>query len=290
VEACGRAFIPFANPVNPLSEVRLVTQRELRKSFRSVKGGALAALTIVGGTGVSMLFAWLDRRAREELPPGTDFRVLRELTFAKIYGPETAKALAGAPYALWIMLAATLFLAPMLVALLGFDGVAGELQHGTVRFWAVRTRRASYMVGKSLGASLVVLAVTFGMSLIVWGVTAVVGRLDPVYVVGWGLRFFVVSVPIIAAWCGIATLVGSQFRTPMPALLAIWTAFFALWVLNLVSVRPGAEWLSYAYPNSYDRLLLSPRPLDAGKGLVGVGAIAALTTAAAAWLFERRDL
>jgi ABC-2 type transport system permease protein len=276
--------------VNPLSEVRLVTQRELRKSFRSVKGGVLAALTIVGGAAVSMLLAWVDRRAREEIPPGVDFRALRELTFTRIYGPETGKQLATAPYSLWIMLEVTLFFAPMLVALLGFDGVSGEVQHGTVRFWAVRTRRSSYVVGKALGASLLVLAVTLGMSVIVWGVTTAVGRLDPGYVVGWGLRFFALSVPIIAAWCGVATLVGSQFKTPMPALIAIWTAFFVLWVLNLLSARAGTEWLWWAYPNAYDRLLLSPRALDAVKALAGTGTIVVATTTAAALLFERRDL
>jgi ABC-type transport system involved in multi-copper enzyme maturation permease subunit len=276
--------------VSPLVEIQLVTARELRKSFRSVKGIVLAGLSLAGGAGVSMLFAWLDRAKREALPPGMDLHEAQGRFFAQVYGPDTGKLLADCPYSLWMMLVGTIWLGPLLVALLDFDAVSGEVQHRSVRYWTVRTRRSSYMVGKYLGAWIVVLAVTLGMNVIVWGVTAGVGKLPVGYVVGWGVRFFLVSVPISAAWCGIATLVGSQLRTPMLSLLVIFATFFGLWLLRIIAGFSRLEWLAYLYPNVYDDLLLSPNAADAGKGLLGTSLIAVLTTAAATVLFQRRDV
>jgi ABC-type transport system involved in multi-copper enzyme maturation permease subunit len=276
--------------VSPFAEVQLVTARELRKSFRSVKGIVLAALSIAGGAGVAMLFAWLDRVQRESLPPGIDAHDAQEKFFSGVYSPETGKRLAECPYSLWMMLVGTLWLAPLLVALLDFDAVSGELQHRTVRFWTVRVRRSSYMLGKYFGACISVLAVTFGMNVIVWVATGAVGGLPVMSVLRWGIEFFAVSVPISAAWCGIATLVGSQSRSPMLSLLFIFGTFFGLWLLRVGAGLSKAEWLSYLYPSAYDRFLLSPDALTVAQGLLGTGLIAGLTTGAATVIFERRDL
>ena len=94
--------------MSPFAEVQLVTARELRKSFRSVKGIVLAAVSIAGGAGVSMLFAWLDRVQRENLPAGIDAHDAQEQFFSRWYSPDTGKRLADCPYSLWMMLIATL--------------------------------------------------------------------------------------------------------------------------------------------------------------------------------------
>lgn len=276
--------------MSPFAEVQLVTARELRKSFRSVKGIVLAAVSVAGGAAVAMLFAWLDRVQRENLPAGLDVHDAQEKFFSGVYAPETAKRLADCPYSLWMMLIATLWLAPLLVALLDFDAVSGELQHRTVRFWTVRVRRSSYMLGKYFGACIAVLAVTFGMNVIVWGATGVVGGLPVASVLRWGIEFFAVSIPISAAWCGIATLVGSQSRSPMLSLLFIFATFFGLWLARVGSGLSKAAWLAYLYPSAYDSFLLAPDAPTVAKGLLGTGLIAVLTTAAAVFIFERRDV
>jgi len=276
--------------MSPMVEIQLITWRDLQKSTRSIKGIALAAMTLAGGAGASMLLAWLDRLRRDRLPEGVDLHALQEQAFSHVYDPDTAKALADCPYSLWLMLLATIWLGPLLVALMGFDSISGQLQHRTVRYWAVRSRRGSYIVGKFLGAWLVVLTVTLGMNVIVWATTAAVGGLAVGSVLAWGVRFFAVSVPISAAWCGIATLVGSQFRSPIVALFVICATFFGLWLAGVISRLADVSWLAYLYPSSYDHFLLSPRPSDAARGLLGTFAIAALTASASALLFERRDL
>jgi ABC-type transport system involved in multi-copper enzyme maturation permease subunit len=277
--------------VSPFAEVQLITARELRKSFRSVKGIVLAAMSLAGGAGVAMLVASFDRGQRENIPEGIDPHAAREAFFAWKYGDvEMGKRLADSPYSLWIMLIGTLWLSPLLVALLDFDAVSADLQYRSVRFWTVRVRRSSYMLGKYFGAWLSVLAVTFGMNVVVWGATLAVGDLPVGNVLGWGVRFFAVSIPIGAAWCGIATLVGSQAKSPMLSLLFICGVFFGLWILHIVAEFSQADWVGYVYPNTYDRLLLSSKPADLAKGLLGPGLIAVLTVAAATAMFERRDV
>jgi ABC-type transport system involved in multi-copper enzyme maturation permease subunit len=235
-----------------------------------------------------MIFTWMERMKREALPAGIE--QAQEPIFEAAYGPETAKALAKCPYSLWLMLIATLWVAPMLVSLFDYDAISGEVQHRSVRFWTVRTRRSSYVVGKFLGAWLTVLAVTLGMNVIVWVTTVSLGQNSVADVVAWGLRFFAVTVPISGAWCGVAVLVGSLFRTPMMSLLAISAAFSALWILRVVAGVSEREWMAYAYPNFYDALLLSSEAGKIALGLAGTLAIAGLTTAAAAVLFEKRDV
>jgi ABC-type transport system involved in multi-copper enzyme maturation permease subunit len=286
--------------LSPISEVSLVTWRELRKSFRSAKGAALAAISILGGGAVSMVFAWIDRVRREQAEAiamaqtstGIDPHRAQVEFFSRWYGGHAniGSLLADCPYALWMMLVATLWLAPLLVALMTFDAVSGELQRGTVRFWVVRARRSSYLIGKLLGTWLAVLAVSLAMNVIVWVTAAVIGHQSALYIVGWGLRFFAVVVPVTAAWCSIAVLIGSQVKTPMLSLMTICVAFFGFWVAHIAATFSGNEWLKWAYPSAYDALLLSPDPSDVGRGLLGIGVIIAISLGAATVAFERRDL
>jgi ABC-type transport system involved in multi-copper enzyme maturation permease subunit len=236
-----------------------------------------------------MLVAWFDRVQNDRIPVDLQ-QSLHEQLFQGMYGVETGRALAASPYPLWVMLEGTLWLAPLLVALMNFDAVSGELSHRSVRFWTVRVRRSSYMLGKYLAGWIVVLAVMLGMSVIVWGVTLAFGHFAPGLVLAWGLRFFAVLLPVTAAWSGIATLVGAQFKTPMLSLLVILGTFFGLWFLRVVAGFSHAEALAYAYPNYYDALLLSQNAAQAVAGVAGTLGIALVTTVAGTLLFERRDI
>jgi hypothetical protein len=279
---------PEANRVSPFSEVELITLRELRRTFRSAKGGILAGLSVAGGAGVSMLVAWLDRLQAEKMP--VELQVpAREQFFQGLYG-DAGHALAASPYPLWMMLEGALWLAPLLVALMNFDAVSGELSHRSVRFWTVRVRRSSYILGKYLAGWLSVLAVLLVMNVIVWGVTLAVGHFDAGAVFTWGPRYFLVLLPVTAAWCGIATFVGAQFKIPMLSLLAIFAAFFGLWFLRVVAGFSNIDALAYAYPNFYDPYLLSTNAAQLATGIGATLGIALVTTAAGTVLFQRRDI
>jgi ABC-type transport system involved in multi-copper enzyme maturation permease subunit len=277
--------------VNAMAEVGLVVGRELRKNFRSVKGIVLAVLTLLGGFGVSMLLVWAEQMRRDtngltpEMVKAGQMQLL-----AKVYGEEQGRYLADAPDVLLVLLNITVWLGPLLIALMSFDALSGEIQYRAVRYWTVRTRRSSYYAGKFLGVWAVVSAITLAMSAVIWAVTIARGYSAAGPTLGWGIRFWLVSLPLSAAWCGIATLVGSQFRTPILSLLVIFATFFVVWLVRVVAGVAGWNWLAHIYPNFYDSYMLSPRIEEALKGFGGCAAFVVLTLGAGILLFQKRDV
>ena len=279
--------------MSPLSEVRWVAQRELRKSFRSAKGIVLLVLSLIGGTAVAQLLVWLEKVKREQLADVSPeaIRAFREQAMTKAFGDEaTGKALADVPEVILAVFFITVWLTPMLISLLGFDSMSAELQHRTVRYWSLRTRRTSYVFGKWLGLWTTVSAITLTMHLIIWVLCVVRGQGTAAMTFGWGLRLWLISLPISAVWCSIATLVSSLFKTPIVALLTTFAAFFFLWVVWLAGVRLDVDALVYAYPNAYDGLLIHQRFDKFAKGLAGCLVMVAVYMGATTVAFTKRDV
>lgn len=279
--------------MSPASEVLLVAQRELRKGVRSGKGIALLLLSIMGGVATALLFAMADKVKREklgELPPEAVEGVRHQMTTMLGGGDEAlGDALFKAPASLLYASKLTVFLGPLLVALLGFDSISGEVQYRTVRFWTVRSRRASYYAGKVLGLWTLVSATTLLIHVITWGI--VVSQGEPFgKVIEWGPRFWLVSLPISLVWCGIAQLVASQFKYPMLSLLAIFGTFFLLWLGFLAGATGNVPAFYYTYPNVYDDWLLHPHldKLFEGLGICVGSALVYITAGALA--FRQRDV
>lgn len=280
--------------MSPVSEIRFVVERELRRNLRSAKGVVLLLLSILGGASISLLLAKGLEFKREKFGEVTpeQFRQIREEGLSKLYG-DTAMghALADAPEVLLAVVALTVWLTPMLVALMGFDSIAPDIQHRSVRYWTLRTRRWSYFVGKWAGLWLTVSMVTLLMDAMIWILCITRGEATAAATLGWGLKFWAVSLPMSAVWCGIATLVSSLFRAPILALLSTFAAFFVLFVAWWIgTASSSAEFLQYVYPNNYDRFLLHPH---ADRLLTGLGACAAMAAAyigLGSFLFTKRDV
>jgi ABC-type transport system involved in multi-copper enzyme maturation permease subunit len=275
--------------MSPVREVALVMERELGKNLRSAKGIVLAILCVLGGVASSLIALSGQRYAHRQFDAEA-VRAAREAGYVAAYGKEIGHSMVDAPEVLFAMLIGTIALAPFLASLLGFDSVSSELQHRSIRYWTVRTRRPSYMVGKFLGVFATASLMTLVMHVCIWIVTVVKGDVPLGPTITWGLRFWLVSLPISAAWCGLACFVSSLLRTPILALLLSvlgWLVFGLSYVIARVYESDTFTWL---YPNSYDRLLLSPSP---DKALLGVGAsfgFAALFVALALVVFLRRDV
>ncbi|HEX7667165.1 MAG TPA: hypothetical protein VF407_21690, partial [Polyangiaceae bacterium] len=107
----------------------------------------------------------------------------------------------------------------------------------------------------------------------------------------WGVHLWLLTLPISAAWCGFATLIGSQFKSPILALMVTFAIFFVLFVLGLVgAVAESAKWIGYIYPNTFEEWLLSPhadRVAEAAAICFGWGIA---STAVGAVLFARKDV
>ena len=289
--------------MSPLVEIVLIAQREVRRSARSVKGVLVGALTLLGALFTSLVCVWIEQASRANAPSAAQFVELKQQALEKATGDGTLSAyLANSPTSLFFFLEATVWGIPILVTLLGFDAVAGELQGQTVRYWTVRARRSSYFMGKLFGLWATVGAVVFAMNAIAGVVVLGRGYVTVGELLYWGLRFWLVAVLIAGAWSGLSTLISACFRTPMLSLLATVGVFWALGIFGVIAaaarrsdalvrgiVRP-MSWYEYLYPNSYDVALLSP---DRGKFLVALGILVVLIAGVAAVggaLFQRRDL
>jgi ABC-type transport system involved in multi-copper enzyme maturation permease subunit len=282
--------------MNPGAEVALVVERELRKNVRSAKGIVLLILSVLGGVAVALVLAFAEKMKSEKLhslPPEATDEIKRQIVLQLGGGDDAlGEALFKAPSALFAGFEVTVWLAPMLVALLGFDAISGELQHRSVRYWTVRSRRPSYYVGKVLGLWAVVSSLTLLVHILMWSVILARGGPDVNTgdILSWGVRFWAVSLPISLVWCAIAQLIASQFRHPVQALLVTFAVFFVLWILFLMAASGKVPQLIYLWPNSYDLWLLHPHIDRVLEGLGLLVGSAAVYAAAGAALFSRRDV
>jgi ABC-type transport system involved in multi-copper enzyme maturation permease subunit len=281
--------------MSPAAEMLLVAQRELRTNFRSAKGAALLAITLLGGALTAVILSKGMSQSEKLDLSGTTVNNI----------PAALIAVAGLSF----ILRATLWLTPLLVLVIGFDAISGELQYRSVRYWTVRARRASLYVGKVMGLWAVVAIVTLVMDLIVWGVFLAHGKAIG-DILSTGPALWIVSLPISFAWAAIGCLVGSQFRGPMLSLLVTWACFFGLFILAHVGV--GA--FQFLYPNTYEDWMLADLtdltklqqllgdaahtapsvfaddPKRIAIGACGCVALGLAVTAAGAFGFTKRDL
>jgi ABC-type transport system involved in multi-copper enzyme maturation permease subunit len=295
--------------LNPLVEVWLIVARELRKTFRSMKGLVMLGLSILGASATVMHQPRLEDAAKKAESFGVDavHEAKVQILAGMYHDLKVGERLADAPMRLVVFFFMAIWLTPLLVTVVGFDGISSDLQYRSVRYWTIRTRRPSYYVGKFLGLWGAVTAMTLVMHVIVW--TVMILRVDASAseTLSWGVRFWLVSVPIIGAWSAVATLIGSISKTPMVGLLTTCAVFFVMFFVGYVlsNVAAGVEAaqasealtegkgvvaLRFLYPNSLDGWLLSAeahRVLEAlGVFLVYVVA----TCTGGSLIFARRDV
>jgi ABC-type transport system involved in multi-copper enzyme maturation permease subunit len=291
--------------LSPATEIRLIAAREIRRSVRSVKGIVLAILTLLGAFVTSLVCVWFEGslRVRDNAASTEAYTQLRQATLEKATGdPAFAAYAAAIPTSLLVFLKVTVGFAPLLIALLGFDLMSSELQHRSVRFWTVRTRRWSYFTGKMLGLWAVVALMMLALNVMAGIVAAARGFVTPVQLFTWGFRFWLVAVVIAGSWAAIATIISSCFRTPMLSLLTTFLAFFVMWVVGTIGffarlrealetgVQKNMTWYEYFYPNAYDTLLLSPETTKVLTALGVLVGFVVLANAAGAALFQQRDV
>lgn len=291
--------------MNPVAETRIIVQRELRKSFRSIKGIILSLLTVAGGGGLALLFAQSDdirqkRLHEKEISPEMLLETKKELFGWWFMDGPTGDHVGSAPGLLVVLFAVSLVLMPAVVLLLGFDSISAERQHKTVRYWTARSRRSSYVIGKWLGLWATCGIVAFGMHALIWIVCTARGEAPFGQIVSWGLRFWLASMPILGMWCAVATFISSLIRIPILALLTTAGVFFTWWLVYF-PFWMKAHWdpsqgvtsptpILYIFPNFYDRFMLSPQ---VGPFLIGLAVcfgFAAAVLAAGSALFAKRDV
>ncbi len=274
--------------MSPVREIALLVERELVRNVRSAKGIILALLCVLGGTGTTL--AGISTTKLYGKVDAAQVHKLREQALSAAYGEEIGKYLADAPEVMYGMMAGTIALAALLATLVGFDSISSELQHRGVRYWTVRARRSSYIAGKFLGLFAVTSTMTLIMHTCSWAALAAKSDLSFGVIMAWGVRLWLVTLPVSAAWCGLVTFLSALFRTPILALLLACLAWMALGLTYFVGKISERDWLTWFYPNGFDRLLLSPSPDKLLGGVAAALGFAALFVAAGVVLFQQRDV
>jgi ABC-type transport system involved in multi-copper enzyme maturation permease subunit len=204
-----------------------------------------------------------------------------------------AKYLADSPPLIYFLFEGTLMFLPLLVLLVGFDQIAGEVQHRTMRYSAGRASRTSIVAGKALGIWGVAAVMIAVLHVTVWVIALIQGGQSGA-VGSWGVRMLVYSIFCAAAYVGFANLMSSLFRTPVVALFVGAGVGFGLWLVYQLfrflssdtfgTIMAGpqhdasapvhqAGWqkvleaLTWGFPNRYEKLLFEP---DFGQVLGGL--------------------
>jgi ABC-type transport system involved in multi-copper enzyme maturation permease subunit len=276
-------------------EVGVVAQRELLRNLRSTKGIAMAAIFVLCGVLPSLVEVYTDREGAslgvDDLPDAAKKEFALKLLEATYGSMETAKHLAQAPFVLHTLFAGTVLFLPFFILPIGFDQLAGEIQHRTLRYSAGRASRASIVVGKALGIWGVISVMVLVLHLSVWVIAGVKGGLSAGALISWGGRFWFFSVICAAAYVGYASLVSSLFRTPIVALFVGAGGGLVIALLNKVfGFFEKTQAITWIFPNRYEKLIVSPDPrnmLGAMALLIGWGA---LCVAVSSLVVSRRDI
>ena len=300
--------------MTPASEITLVAGRELRKSLRSVKGIILGILTLLGSVLAVLICIAIETVFRQKVGGMSTEAFQQAYEEAAIKGgtdSATAHYMAHMPISLTTFLKVLVWFGPLLVAILGFDSVSGDVQHRTVRYWTVRCRRWSYLLGKFFGLWGIVSVITLVLIVISSIAVAIRGYISASDFFTWGLRCWLVSALIVGAWTAVATFVSSRFKTPLLALLTTFAAFFCMWLPEFIgwasrwgtAINESEEsaaaarativnirWYEWLYPNSYDELLMSPKPLRVLEGVGACTLYMIVFVGLASMLFAKKDV
>lgn len=249
-------------------EVGVVAQRELLRNLRSTKGIAMFSLFFLGGL-VPAVGRLLFRKYTADVPDEVVKAGFETLLLRQHGSEEIAKYLAGSPPTIYFLFEGTLMFLPLLVLLVGFDQIAGEVQHRTMRYSATRATRTSIVVGKALGIWGVVAIMISVLHLTVWALALFSKGGDAGAIFSWGGRLLLFSIFCAGAYVGFASLMSSLFRTPIVVLFVGSGVGAAIWIVHkILGLFKSTEALTWIFPNRYEDLLYRPDPV---KVLTGIG-------------------
>ena len=278
-----------------IKEILVVLLHELRLSLTSKRVILAAAIIILGAVLMSVGLIKLSRteqatiltaagRTAQMTMSTQEKGKLRE-ELAEILGEkaEIVEYRLKTPLLLVIVFWLTSIFFPFLVAMLGYDSMAGEVKDGAIRFLLTRGRRSSILLGKYLAqcAWLLILLLLGLLAVALCGIV----MLDDAAVLVWLRDSLVLTLfawILSAAYLALVLAFSCMVRRPFAALML---SVVGLLAMGIWGVTP---W-KVACPNYYKLGLLGP-PEMALKA-VGVFVImAVLMLLAAASLLRVRDL
>ena len=296
-----------------LEEIGAIWKGELQRALRSGWAASLVALFLFGQGLLLAVVGYLSSGAAKMAGAASGGDALAQkkalLSFFSSYSEATIDAVARLPAVLLVAFSATTLVAPVLIALMGFDQVAGEVAPKSMRYLIVRVRRTSIVAGKYLTQVTVLLAL---LTLCVVAMVGTARGLDPDFgwadTFAWGLKLLLAMAAIGVTYAALTTLCSALAPNGPLALFLNIGVLFSFWLASLLANRvrlPGAvggggleatkeeswvAYLRYLVPSEFEHRLLSPDALEYGTGLLAYLGFALVFLALARLALQRRDL
>jgi ABC-type transport system involved in multi-copper enzyme maturation permease subunit len=279
-------------------EITLTAWRELRRNLKSTKGIAMFVLFFLGGAIASLIPLWIAKIKKDNNIPTELIQSQQEAFFSKVYGDESGKYLSTLPNVLYFLFQLTIYALPVLCLLIGFDLIAGEIQHRSIRYVAGRAERHNLVIGKFFGVWGVIAVMVFVLHSVLWMAMLIQGVGEAGQIFSWGGRVYLFSVLFACPYIGIICLVSSFFRTPVVSLFggaAVLFGIFSVYVLLIImkafeSTKDAASNLQWGFPQKYEYLLLSPDPKHWVGGVALLLLWGAVCVGGACEVIRRRDI
>ena len=278
-------------------EIGLVAQHEIRRNVRSLKGIVMFVLFFLLGTLPVLGKILVDNAAKEahleKMTPEQKHQAFERALLLTYRGDHSiASYLADAPAALYLLLAMTQLLLPLLSLVIGFDQIAGDVQHRSIRYLVGRAKRASLVIGKGLGIWAVVAIMTFVTHAVVWAMLLFQHEYSAGDTLSWGIRFLAFCIASAGAQVGLASLVSSWFKAPILSLFIGLGIVFGLFVGRAIVLAIGdsAEFARWVFPATYETFMVKPEALTALGGCAAAVAWGAIMVALSTVIVQRKDV
>ncbi len=139
------------------------------------------------------------------------------------------------PLVLLVVFKVTLRFVPLLIALMGFDQLAGDIGPKSIRFFVVRVKRDSLVLGKFLAqATIFALLLTVSTLLMVLVTKFIDQDFSMGDVAWWSLKLTVSSLVLALAYLGLTSLCSSLVKQGSVALVLNIILLFVVWFVALI--------------------------------------------------------
>lgn len=243
----------------------------------------LAALATEAGSGNATMMVGLARSEGYR-------RILEVLTLGD--GKQAAYLAAQPPMGLFVVMV-MLTMSPWLVALTAADQVAADLHFRTVRFVALRTSRAAFVLGKLWAQVLLVATVTLAALLPALGLgIRYLQTFDAPVTLAYLAQMAPGLLGYAFAFLGLTSLASQLTTTPGRARALTIGLFAGLWLLSLKTPSPGSALglLAYLSPWQLKMTILAGEWSERGPAIALALLAGGAFTGLGYLIFRRRDL
>jgi ABC-type transport system involved in multi-copper enzyme maturation permease subunit len=299
--------------VEDFQEIVEIWRGELARALRSGRAIALVLVFVMAEALLLTVVGLLTSSGGQAAGVGASPEALNQkkslLMLFTNNSEATVDSLAHLPGLLLIAFSATTLFAPLLIALMGFDQISGEVAPKSMRYLIVRARRNSIILGKYLTQATMLTAI---LTLCVITIVGAAKYLNADFTwpdaLKWGVKLTVAISVIGVSYAALTTLCSCIANNGALSLFLNFITLFVFWFISLLGNRvrlPGSgdavgfdamkdesvlAYVRYLVPSQFEHHLLSPEPLEYATGVIAYIGFGLLFLGLSKLVLAKRDL